>query len=119
MKFKVPFSHSAAQQINHKSYCCLCVSGAVDLLQSVGIAEKSVGQETGTGISRVEGFCPLRALRDGEPVANGRPDLAYKVEEAAQLSTLTAELNKVFPGNIFLPPVLERQSFSLELCFFP
>jgi hypothetical protein len=72
----------------------------VDLLQAVGIAEKSVGQEReNTGISRVEGFCPLRALRDGDPVANGRPDLAYKLEDSSQLSSLTAELAKAFPGS--------------------
>ena len=64
-------------------------TGAVDLLQAVEIGK---GKE---GVTLTQGFCPKRAVRDGEPVEDGFPDLAYKFDEDAQLSV---DLQKAFKG---------------------
>lgn len=69
------------------------VSGAVDILEKVNIKEQKESQ----GVKRVQGFCPLRAARDGGSVDEGLPDLAFRISEDAQLRT---DLSKVFKGEM-------------------
>lgn len=75
------------------SKCFMPVSGAVDILEKVNIKEQKESQ----GVKRVQGFCPLRAARDGGSVDEGLPDLAFRISEDAQLRT---DLSKVFKGEM-------------------
>ena len=64
-------------------------AGAVDLLQAVEIGE---GKD---GVTMTQGFCPKRAARDGGSVEGGFADLAYQIDEDAQLRV---DLQKAFKG---------------------
>ena len=64
-------------------------AGAVDLLEAVQI------EATSEGVGKTPGFCPKRALRDMGVIAEGRPDLAYRIDEDAQLRV---DLQKAFRG---------------------
>ena len=72
-------------------------AGAVDLLEAVQIGD---GME---GVTRSSGFCPKRARRMGQPMAEGLPDLAYTLDENAQLRV---NLQDAFP-----------REFSILWCF--